>query len=395
MAVDRRRLFRGSAVSATATKRAERVRVLCVDDEPRVLEGIGLHLQRRFEMMSATSGEAGLAELERHRDTAIVMSDMRMPRMNGATFLAKARAIVPDATRILLTGQADLHSAISAVNDGQIFRFLTKPCAPDVLLAAVDTGVAQHRLITAERVLLEQTLHGSIKALTDILAIVHPISFGRASRIKARAAEIAAEMSLPERWQVEVAAMVCQLGAITLPHDTVERVYHGHLLSDAERDMCAKVPAVTEQLLGSIPRLEGVRGILAAYPKPYRTSDDPARQQVLRFAHILRVAIDYDALEAQGEAVSTILDTLRGRDCYDPAVLATMATLRGGIERHEIRELSIAQLRAGMAFVDDVKMTNGTLLVARGCEVTQGFIERVRNFPVGALPDRVRVQVKS
>ena len=151
-----------------------RPKVLCVDDEPQVLEGLALHLRRSYDVVTATSGAAALDVLGKDGVTAVIISDMRMPAMDGAAFLSRARQLVPDATRILLTGQSSLAAAIGAVNDGHIFRFLTKPCAPPALMAAVGDGAEQHRLVRAEKVLLEQTLHGSIKAMTDILALANP-----------------------------------------------------------------------------------------------------------------------------------------------------------------------------------------------------------------------------
>ena len=102
-------------------------KILCVDDEPAVLEGLKMNLRRRFDVLTATSGAAALEVLEREEGIAVLMSDMRMPSMDGATLLAKARERWPFVVRLLLTGQADMNSAISAVNEGQIFRFLTKP----------------------------------------------------------------------------------------------------------------------------------------------------------------------------------------------------------------------------------------------------------------------------
>jgi DNA-binding NtrC family response regulator len=108
----------------------ERTKILCVDDEPRVLEGLALHLGRIFEMVTATSGREGLEVLAGQGPFTVVLSDMRMPGMDGAAFLSKVRQAAPDTTRMLLTGDTDLQAAIAAVNEGQIFRFLTKPCAP-------------------------------------------------------------------------------------------------------------------------------------------------------------------------------------------------------------------------------------------------------------------------
>ncbi len=381
----------------------ERLRVLCVDDEPNVLEGLALHLQRRYEVLTAPGGAAGLELLWREGNTAVVMSDMRMPGMDGATFLARSRQLVPDAVRILLTGTADLESAVAAVNDGQIFRFLTKPCPPPTLLAAVDAAAAQHRLVTAERVLLEQTLHGSIKALIDVLSLTNPVAFGRAARLKQRVAELAAKLGMHERWQVEVAAMLSQLGCIALPAETIEKMHYGKeaTMTDAEKTMAARIPVVTEQLLGNIPRLEVVRGILTTYTKPYKRLESaklpPDKQLVDRGAQLLRVATDFDALEAQGNPVSLAIDTMRGRAArYDPEVLAALAEIHDReARRDEVREIPVAAVRVGMVFAEDVKLTTGTLLVARGYEVTAGFVERVENFKPGTINEPVRVIVRS
>ncbi|HEY1101065.1 MAG TPA: response regulator, partial [Myxococcota bacterium] len=184
---------------------AEKVRpkVLCVDDEPQVLEGLALHLRRGYTVVTATSGAAGLEALRQDPEIAVVLSDMRMPGMDGATFLAAVKQQAPESVRLLLTGQTDIESAAAAINNGQIFRFLTKPCPPTSLLAAFEAAFEQHRLITAERVLLEQTLHGSIKTLTDVLSLTNPISFGRANRVKKTVTALAEVLGIADRWQLE------------------------------------------------------------------------------------------------------------------------------------------------------------------------------------------------
>jgi CheY-like chemotaxis protein len=377
----------------------KQIHVLCVDDEPNVLEGLCLHLRRKYDVVTATSGAEGIKLLEADPTMAVVLSDMRMPGMDGTAFLTRAREVLPDAVRILLTGQADLDSAIGAVNQGQIFRFLTKPCPPQMLLASVESAAEQYRLITSERVLLEQTLHGSIKALTDVLALTSPVSFGRATRVKELVGELAGTVGMSELWQVEVAAMLSQLGAITLPQETVEKVYYGQPLTDAEEKMVARIPAVTEQLLGSIPRLEAVREILATYGKPFRkatAAQDPRKHVVETGAHMLRVALDFDALEGQGNAGPRAVDTMRGRaDRYDPALLDALAKIRStGRAQDEVRELPISALWVGMELADDVRMTAGPLLAPKGYGITSGFLERVRNFKPGTVREPVRVIVR-
>jgi len=377
-----------------------RTKILCVDDEKAVLDGLSLHLRRRYDVLTAQSGAAGLEALERDGSIAVIMSDMRMPGMDGAEFLSRARKLLPNSVRLLLTGQADMTSAIAAVNEGQIFRFLTKPCPPAAVMAAVDAAAEQNRLVTAEKVLLEQTLHGSIKALTDILSLTNPVAFGRATRIKQLVSDLAEKLEVGERWQVEVAAMLSQLGSITLPAETIEKVYYNQPLTLDEQKMVARAPAVTEQLVRNIPRLEQVAEILAAHVKPRRGADalagDPKKQYIDLMAQLLRAAVDFDTLDTQGSSGALSLDTMRGRkDRYEPRVLDALAALRGADgPRAGVREVFLSVLCVGMVFVDDVKTNTGTLLVARGFEVTQGFLERARNFKPGTVKEPLRVVVR-
>jgi DNA-binding NtrC family response regulator len=202
---------------------SDRLQVLCVDDEPAVLEGLEDTLHRRYHVASATSGSAALERLRQEPRTAVIISDMRMPIMNGATFLGLARGVAPNATRILLTGQTDLDAAVSAINTGQIFRFLSKPCSPPELLAAVDAAAEHHRLIISEKVLLEHTLRGSIKMLTNVLSLANPTAFGRATRIKESAGTLARAIGTDSVWAIEVAAMLSQVAYVALPETVTEK----------------------------------------------------------------------------------------------------------------------------------------------------------------------------
>jgi len=309
--------------------------------------------------------------------------------------LARALEQRPEVTRLLLTGHADISSAIAAVNDGQAYRFLTKPCPKEQLISELRRAVEHHRLVTAERVLLEQTLHGAVAALIDILAMTNPVTFGRANRIKTRAATLASALALDDSWQLEVAAMLQQIGMVSLPHETVEKLLDGHVLSDDEHRMLARMPAVTEQLLGHIPRLEAVREILSASTRPPPRPAVPGRERIERAGQILRVATELDALEMRGTRGTAAVDVLRGRaGAYDEVVLEAVARMFGDTApRVEVREVPIAKLRVGMIFAEDVKMTGGSLLVARGYEVTWGFLARIKNFPDGAIRGPLRIAV--
>jgi CheY-like chemotaxis protein len=370
--------------------------VLCVDDEPQILAGLTVSLRRRYEILTAISGQEALEILAGRPGIAVVLSDMRMPGMDGAAFLEKAKDVAPDAVRMLLTGYSEIGAAMNAVNQGQIFRFLTKPCPTMTILSSMYHAVEHHKLITAERVLLEQTLRGVIKALTDVLAVTNPVSFGRATRIKRKVAKLADAIQLPDRWQVEVAAMLSQLGAIVLAPETAERVYRGQPLSRDEASAVARVPEITDQLLANIPRLEDVRAILSASTKTYfhfEALENEYDAKMARAGHVLKAAADFDALETTHRSTVVAIDVMRGQvNDYDAAVLAALPALLGPGSTHEQREVLFADLKVGMIVAEDVHLDGGALLAARGLELTPGMVERMQNMRRGTTT-KTRVKV--
>ena len=126
-------------------------KVLFVDDEIPVLEGYRRILYHEFPVTTAPGPEEGLAALRTNGPFAVVVSDMRMPGMNGADFLARVRRTSPNTVRMLLTGYSDLDAAITAVNQGNIFRYLTKPCEKNLLVEAIQSGIEVYRSTIAEK----------------------------------------------------------------------------------------------------------------------------------------------------------------------------------------------------------------------------------------------------
>lgn len=126
-------------------------KILFVDDEPSILNGYKRMLHREFEVDTAVGGEQGLALIRDRGPYAVVISDMRMPGMNGTDFLAHVRQTAPNTVRMLLTGFADIDAAIEAVNQERIFRYFAKPCEKGALVGAINAGVNQYRLVMIER----------------------------------------------------------------------------------------------------------------------------------------------------------------------------------------------------------------------------------------------------
>src|SRR5580693_9859098 len=115
-------------------------KILMVDDEDAVLVGYQRMFRNEFQIETAPGGAAALSALEATGPYAVVVSDMRMPEMDGVHLLTKIKQLAPDTIRIMLTGNADIQTAVSAVNEGSIFRFLTKPCEKETLGKALSAG---------------------------------------------------------------------------------------------------------------------------------------------------------------------------------------------------------------------------------------------------------------
>lgn len=363
--------------------------ILCVDDEPRVVDSLATQLRREYQVLTANGGQTALRMLKENGPPAVIVSDMRMPGMDGATLLKHVKQLYPETTRILLTGDTGRDAAVSAVNEGQIFRFLTKPCSNDNLRAAIEAGVLQHRLMTAERVLLQETLIGCIKALVDILAITNPVAFGRATRVKRMASELANAMESKGMWQLEAAAMLSQIGFISLPVELVEKLYYGRRVSPEERILADGAPQVAQKLLGSIPRLGPVLEILDGIHHDQNMPEGVVKQSTM----ILRVVTDYDTLVVQGQTPAVAVQRLRAHQGrYDLKAINALESLIGaGTTPLEACEVAVGNIKAGMVFMDDLYTHVGTLLVPKGFEVTEAFLERARNFGPGILQEKVRV----
>jgi response regulator RpfG family c-di-GMP phosphodiesterase len=369
---------------------SKHARILVVDDDVQVLDALRRNLRTHFDVTVTSEAGDALELVAAKGPFAVVVSDLRMPGMDGVALLSCIRQVSPDTVRVLLTGYADLDAAIAAVNEGNVFRFLNKPCPTGALIRALEASVEQHRLITAERVLLEQTLRGSLQTLTDILALVNPVAFGRAIRARNMVSELASLEKVTDHWQAEIAAMLAQIGSVTLPPETSAKLYHGIALSPSEQALVDNLPGVTEQLLANIPRLEPVREILSYRDKHYdgqgAPPDKPGGDAIPWGARALKAVSDFDVLESQGVSMELALDTMRARTgWYDPALLDALARLRGDRPRDTaVMRVSLPSVQPGMIFAEDVKTRSGLLLIARGQEVTPSLVQRITNLALNS-----------
>lgn len=365
-----------------------RPRILYVDDDPAIVEAYTVRLEGEFEIHTALSGEQAMEKVRSGESFEVVLADMRMPGMDGVELLAEIRRLDPDATRMMLTGNADLSTAIEAVNRGRIFRFLTKPCKTAELVGSLNEGVRMHRLARVEREMMDQTLKGSIKVLMDVLALVSPANFSRCNRLKRYVRWAADKLDCREVWRFELAAMLSQLGCVSLVPDTVDKAISGLELSPEESSSFNAHPRVACDLLSNIPRLEAVTEMIARQMIPYRqsTSREARRldEQVLLGGNLLHAALAFDRLILEGlDAPSASRRLLAEEGEYDPDICEALASAEVGFDGLVLRAVSTEALCPRMILAQDVRAADGRLLVTRGQEVTLAVVARLRNWSAG------------
>ncbi len=361
------------------------VKILFVDDEPNILFAYRRQLKREFQLETALGPEEALTVFKSRGPYAVVVSDLRMPGMDGIHFLSRIRELSPDTVRIMITGYADLDAAMSAVNEGNIFRFLTKPVDRDLLVKNLMTALEQYQLVTAERELLEKTLNGSIRVLTEVLSLVNPIAFSCAFRLKRYAKHILNKLDIKNGWQIEIAAMLSQIGCITLHPETIEKVYAGQELSEEEMEAYNSHPKAGCELLVKIPRLENVSHIIEKQREPGQKlgyGRKPEERNIITLgAQILRVVTEFDRFVVHGTSHKVALAQLRViPEEFDPALVGLLDDLELTPSRTKARTVPVRDLNIGMILDQDVMTTGGVLLVAKGQEVTGSVNERLRRF---------------
>ena len=379
--------------------RKRKLRVLCVDDEPDLLDGLKLQMRRIARVEVATSGAAGLECLEAGPPYDVVISDMRMPKMNGAEFLAKARAGWPETERILLTGQADLESAVSAVNEGGVFRFLTKPCPKERLVEAVEAAAETARLRHVERELIEGTLRGALGIVSEILAIVSPPAFQRSTRVETIVRQLASALALPEPWRFQVAATLSQLGCVAVPSEIIDRAGVEDGLDAKERALFDRHPEIAHELISRIPRLEEVAEMvrLQLAPTDLDPESEPSDWNVEQAgAELLRAASAVDALVTRGETLSASIGHLRKAASHPSRILDVLEQVELDAPDRVRLQIEASEIRAGMTLDEDAESRDGVVVARRGTEITTMIAQRLRNFAANAgLKEPIAVWVNA
>lgn len=371
-------------------------RILFIDDDSNLLSGIRRKLRNEdYDIVMAVEGEAGLEAIRHGPPVAVTVCDMRMPGMDGIEVLEKIAKLSPNTCRIMLTGNADQQTAIDAVNKSRIFRFLTKPCPDDELIMALDTGIRQYQLVTAEHELLQQTLAGSIKVLTDVMALVAPEAFASTGVIRYWIQQMAPKLEIEKLWVLEIAALISRIGLVAIPEDIQDLNRMHKPMTPGEREILASAPQIASNLIRNLPRMDDVAHILEYQWKGYDGSGVPeggvCGGDIPYGARILKILGDLASF-TKGTVPDRrgIAHLMAHREAYDPNLLHIISThftdndgtAATGAATDGVEYLAVtpAGLRPGDLLITDVYHKDGNLLLAGGVRLSAIQVEKLRNI---------------
>lgn len=357
-------------------------KILFVDDEQTLLNGIERRLGFEYDLMTADSGALGLSILSEHGPFAAVVTDMRMPGMDGLEFVKNARQVSPDSVYLMLTGNQDQATASQAVNEGQVFRFLNKPCDSDALCRALDAAVRQHELVTGEKELLRQTFCGAVGVLTDILEGTHAEFFGCSSSIEEIVAKVRANLHVEDHWEIRLASKLCLIGFALMPEIERESFLRAKCFDEAWLRTLREATIIGKRLIQKIPRLESVSRIIGGMAKsdgatPWLPLEEQYEIESCGSV-LLRVAIHADSLASCGaeamEGIQEIRETLPSMSIELEDALAEAWPDTGS---QPITEVSVSNLAEDMVLAEDVIRSDGAVLVRQGRRLTTTIIEKL------------------
>lgn len=360
-------------------------KILLVDDEPNVLRSLRRQLRSEYEVDIHEDPTKALQVLSKKNTYAVVISDFRMPKMNGAELLRKVRKVSPETTRVMLTGYADLENTIKAVNEGNVFRFLTKPCSKENLLNNIKDAVAQHELVTSKRILLEKTLKGSVELLSEITSLINPNAGARINRVRRYVKYFAQQKGIKDLWRYDVATMLCQLGTLILPPGTLESLEKGKELTAEQLQMFEMHPMIAQSLLSKLPMLESVAEMVSYQLKGYDGSGTPRsathKDDIPLGGRVLKLALDYDlALQQERTTHKAFAKLEENVKAYDPELFGYLKDMLGVEARYVVRKVKVSALIPGMILHEDLLSSQNVMLLGKNLELDKDKIDRIQMF---------------
>lgn len=364
--------------------------ILVVDADVKVLTAFQQLLGSKFQIVTARSAVEAVAWIERNPSVAVVISSLNLPDIDGVEFLKSVTDFAPVAARIMLTADRSLEVARRAVNEANVLMHLLKPCPADEIENAIRSGLAYHNRVVKEKSLLEKTLSGSVKLLIDMLALFHTDAFRKTTVMRQQALKVAKALGLKKVWELEMAVMFSPLGEALLPREILSRYRSAKTLTDPQRELLARAPEQSRDLLRNIPQFERIAEVLYYSGRGFDGSgfptDGPTGKDIPLHSRILKILIDlWYACPDTGVDLAAFEALSINRRQYDPALLkvvrACLLTDKDLSERFQTVACHIRALRPGDILIDDI-ITDGSheLVLSRGHQLTETTIKRLSQF---------------
>ncbi len=373
------------------------IRVMFVDDDPNLLNGLKRMLRKEFDVFTSTDPIEAMRTLDKKGPFSVIVSDQNMPRVEGSAFLAKVRQHFPDVVRVMLTGNNDGVTAQKAVNTGHVFSLLTKPCEMEELTTVIRDADARYQRIISERAVLEETVGGSIKLMTDMLAMAYPDTFKRTKLVKDWAKAAAPRFDVPLNWELKMACTLWPLSDVLSPPELVSKREFGLPLTEKEQATLLETSLNASQLLGNIPRLQGVsKLILMSTPAGLKAFKNTTPSSAARLLHLL-VSLAREVDPAKPDELDGAFERLSiSPETFDKGMFAALPEILKSAARNrpnaQVLEVMAGSIREGDLLVADLHDDKGRLLLASGQTISKVMaltLERMQQN--GDISCRVKV----
>jgi response regulator RpfG family c-di-GMP phosphodiesterase len=364
-------------------------KILLVDDEINILNSFKRILRNRFPFDIAQSGDEALALIDKNSTYAVVVSDMRMPGMDGITLLNKIKEVSPNTTRIMLTGNADQQTAIDAVNVGDVFKFMNKPCNATNFINTLESGVAQYKLVIAEKILLNKTLKETMNVLSEVLTIVNPEVFSRVVLIKQYMLKLAKNLKMPISWSFEPMIQLSQLGCIVFPSKNTNVANKGlpntgSKFSREHDKLVMEHPGLAADLIHKIPRMGQIAKTIRYQNKGFNGEgspfDDVKGKEIPIGARMLKIVIDFlDFVDKGASQEQATLMLEEQPALYDPDLLKAFRDAIDIPQNEETTMIALTELSVDMIIQEDIRTEADLMVAAKGQQVTEALLRIINH----------------
>lgn len=331
-------------------------------------------LGKAFEVTVATTAKDGFLKLSKDQGARVVISDLRLPDVDGITFLAKVRSDFPKVVRILASGDEDFKALTGAVNLAHVYTILPRPCDPKVLRKAVVEAVKLYGKVRPDADALRDTMFGTVRMLVDILDLTHPVAVRRSKRIRRRARKVSEEVNAMTPQFMDMVVLLSNIGCVGLPAGLLKKIEKGASVSKEEQQIFLTHPSIAAHLLENIPRMGKIANVI-------RHQNTPCSEKPPLGARVLKACIDLDHLQIKGMSADKGIEYMRGKpDVYDVKVVDALGKHLGDSGKTVCNEISVAELKPGMVMQADMVTESGTVLLQKGDVLSDSSYQRINAF---------------